>query len=41
MDRYFEAQRERFEQDEALRSMDLSSQALVGVVSNMVRQFKD
>ena len=41
MDRYFEAQRERFEQDEALRSVDLSSQALVGVMSNMVRQFKD
>jgi len=41
MDRYFEAQRERFEQDKALRSMDLSSPVLVSVVSNMVRQFKD
>ncbi len=41
MDRYFEAQRERFERDEALRSLNLSSPRLVTVVSDMVRQSKD
>ncbi len=41
MDRYFEAQRARFEQDESLRSVDLSSQRLVTIVSDMVRQSKD
>ena len=41
MDRYFEAQRARFEQDESLRSLNLSSPKLVGIVSAMVRQSKD
>ena len=41
MDRYFEAQRARFDQDEALRSLDLASPKLVAVVSELVRQFKD
>ncbi len=41
MDRYFEAQRTRFEADESLRSLDLSSQRLVTIVSEMVRQSKD
>ena len=38
MDRYFEAQRARFEQDETLRSLNLGSPKLVTVVSDMVRQ---
>ncbi len=41
MDRYFEAQHARFEHDEALRSLDLSSQRLVTIISNMVRQSRD
>ena len=41
MDRYFEAQRARFEKDEGLRESDLSSPKLVTVVSELVRQFKD
>lgn len=41
MDRYFEAQRDRFERDEALRSIDLSSPKLVSMVSDMVRQSRD
>ena len=41
MDRYFEAQRARFEQDEALRSLNLSSPKLVTIVSDMVRLSKD
>ena len=41
MDRYFEAQRARFEQDQSLRSVDLSSQHLVTIVSDMVRQSRD
>ena len=41
MDRYFEAQRERFEQDETLRSLNLASPKLVTIVSDMVRQFRD
>lgn len=41
MDLYFEAQRSRFEQEEALRSINLSSPKLVTIVSNMVRLSKD
>ena len=41
MDRYFDAQRARFEQDETLRSLNLSSPKLVAIVSDMVRQSKD
>ena len=41
MDRYFEAQRRRFEQDESLRALDLSSPNMINVISNMVRDFKD
>lgn len=41
MDVYFEAQRERFQQDESLRSVDLSSPKLVAIVSDMVRQSRD
>ena len=40
MDRYFETQRARFERDESLRSVDLSSQRLVKVVSDMIGQSK-
>ena len=41
MDRYFDAQRARFEQDETLRSLNLSSPKLVTIVSEMVRQSRD
>lgn len=41
MDGYFEAQRERFERDANLRSVNLSSPSLIGVVSDMVRLIKD
>lgn len=41
MDRYFQAQRARFEQDESLRSLNLSSPKLVTIVSDMVRQSRD
>ena len=41
MDRYFEAQRARFEQEEALRSINLASPKLVTIVSDMVRQSRD
>ncbi len=41
MDRYFEAQRARFERDESLRSLNLSSPKLVTIVSDMVRQSKE
>ena len=37
MDKYFEAQRDRFEQDDALRSINLASPKLVTIVSDMVR----
>ena len=37
MDRYFDAQRERFEQDANLRTLNLSSPGLINVVSDMVR----
>ena len=40
MDRYFEAQRARFE-DGSLRSLNLSSPKLVNIVSDMVRQSRD
>ncbi len=41
MDRYFNAQRIRFEQDRNLCMLNLSSPGLIGVVAAMVRQFKD
>ena len=41
MDRYFDAQRARFEQDETLRSLNLSSPKLITIVSDMVRQSRD
>ena len=41
MDRYFDAQRARFEQDKTLRSLNLSSPKLVTIVSEMVRQSRD
>ena len=41
MDHYFDAQRARFDQDEALRSINLASPKLVTIVSDMVRQSKD
>ncbi len=41
MDCYFEAQRALFEHDKSLRSVDLSSQRLVTIVSDMVRQSKE
>ncbi len=41
MDRYFDAQRKRFEQDETLRSLNLASPKLVTIVSDMVRQSRD
>ncbi len=40
MDRYFKAQRERFERDENLRTLNLSNPNLINAVSSMVRQFK-
>lgn len=41
MDGYFVAQRERFEQDSELRTLNLSNPGLIGVVSDMVRLIKD
>lgn len=41
MDRYFDAQRARFEQDESLRSLNLASPKLVTIVSDMVRQSRN
>lgn len=41
MDQYFEAQRARFEQDDALRSLNLSSPRLITIVSDMVRHSRD
>lgn len=41
IDGYFEAQRARFERDETLRSLNLSSPKLVTIVSDMVRLSKD
>lgn len=40
VDRYFEAQRKRFEQDDNLRALNLSNPRLIDVVGNMVRQFR-
>ncbi len=40
MDRYFEAQRRRFEQDETLRALNLSNPRLVVAVADMVRDFR-
>lgn len=40
MDRYFDAQRKRFEQDENLRALNLSHPGLINVVAEMVRQFR-
>lgn len=40
MDEYFDAQRERFEQDDILRAINLSHPGFIDVVGNMVRQFK-
>ena len=40
-DRYFDAQRALFDQDEALRSLNLSNPKLITVIANMVRQLKD
>ena len=37
MDRYFDAQRERFEQDENLRALSLSNPRLIAAISDMVR----
>ena len=41
MDQYFDAQRARFERDDALRAIDLSHPRLSDVLSRMVRQFRD
>lgn len=41
MDGYFDAQRERFEQDAGLRTLNLSNPGLIDVVSDMVRLIKD
>lgn len=41
MDLYFEAQRARFERDEALCSLNLSNPRLITIVSDMVRRSKD
>ena len=40
VDRYFEAQRKRFEQDDNLRELNLSNPRLIDVVGNMERQFR-
>jgi GntR family transcriptional repressor for pyruvate dehydrogenase complex len=40
IDRYFEAQRARFEQDDNLRALKLSNPGLINVVAKMVRQYK-
>ena len=40
VDRYFDAQRKRFEQDDNLRALNLSNPRLIDVVGNMVRQFR-
>ena len=40
MDRYFEAQRNRFDQDESLRALNLSHPRLVSVVADMVRDLR-
>ncbi len=40
MDRYFDAQRERFEQDDILRALNLSNPGMIDAVADMVRQFR-
>jgi GntR family transcriptional repressor for pyruvate dehydrogenase complex len=40
MERYFEAQRQRFEKDDILREINLSNPRLIDVVADMVRQFR-
>ena len=40
IDPYFDAQRVRFDQDDNLRALDLSSPSLINVVANMVRHIK-
>ena len=40
MDRYFDAQHERFGQDTNLNTLSLTSPSLIGVLSNMVRLIK-
>jgi len=40
MDRYFDAQRERFEQDDILRALNLSNPRMIDAVADMVRQFR-
>ena len=40
IDRYFEAQRARFERDDHLRALNLSNPSLINVVAKMVRQYK-
>ena len=40
-DLYFEAQRQRFEQDKDLRTLNLSNPRLVNAIADVVREFKD
>ena len=40
MDRYFDAQRQRFEHDDILRDLNLSHPRLINVMTNMVQQFR-
>ena len=40
-DLYFEAQRQRFEQDKDLHTLNLSNPRLVNAIAEMVRNFKD
>jgi GntR family transcriptional repressor for pyruvate dehydrogenase complex len=40
MDRYFDAQRKRFEQDENLRALNLSNPRLISVVADMMRDLR-
>lgn len=41
MDKYFDAQRERFEKDKNLSKLNLASQDTINIVSDMVRHLKD
>ena len=40
MDRYFDAQRSRFERDDSLRLVDLSHPSMINAVSSMVHAFR-
>lgn len=40
MNRYFDAQRQQFEQDDILRAINLSNPRLIDAVAGMVRQFR-